>query len=243
MDQGLSSIGASLGYVDANLNGRIDGLAPDEPVYLDVDHEGTVSYGDVRLTAFLDAPAGSTVDVTNRDYGLRLAQPTPWFSSTPSGAWYIDADSSGSVSAGDVRVWGDNAPGKVPPGDALAGTALKGAQVGASSFNRLAIRDTNGNGRYDVGEVLYLDVDNNMGGGSGRVSPGDLRITPAGPYTDPLAVANDGTPLATGTANNAAKATPDSWRSLDWILVALAVANLAGFVILARQNRPKNPFT
>lgn len=220
-------------FLDANGNGHLDTAQPREPVYLDVDGSGAVSYGDVRITPFGAYASNTQVDVANADAGRPLVAAPGWFARGNSG-WVADLDNSGTVTIGDVRFTADG-PMQVDGAQATGETLRVQGNAGTLATGSLA-------------RTLYLDVDQNSGGG--RVSAGDLRIVP-GPMASDAApaapAANPAVPGQTTTVTGAAttpagKSAPDSWRPLDWVLVALAVANLAGLAILARAQRPKNPF-
>lgn len=250
----LSPSGATLGYLDADADNRVDEANPDEPAYLDVDHDGRVGYGDLRLTPFAAYPAGSRVDLTSRDFGLVLAQPPGWFGSS-DGAWYVDFDFSGTVTAGDLRADGAQAGTKVHAGDGDLGAALATAQTGVTPANRIGMRDLDHDGRADFDEPLYLDLDGTSATGGRKVSAGDLRIVPG-----PLAVDDGPTRAEFDAAVAQAAAGRDTagnpvlaaevqeggqaaWRVLDWVLVALAVLNLAGLAIVYKAStQPRNPF-
>ncbi|MES2154950.1 MAG: hypothetical protein V4510_07415 [bacterium] len=219
---------AAFTFIDGNANGHLDSAAPREPIYLDLDASGTVTYGDERLTPFGHYAGHTQVDLTDADAGRALAAAPGWFARSNAG-WVADLDNSGTLTAGDLRLGAD---GATPIATAQAtGEILRVQGTPGTLFH------------MGQGASLYLDTDSWTAGG-GQVSPGDVRII-AGPFaTEPVAPqppaspvpAQDSTPAA--TAHQAA----DSWRSLDWVLVGLAVANLAGLAMLAKAQRPKNPF-
>ncbi len=124
----------------------------------------------------------------------------------------------------------------------VAGTNPDANATQRSQPAKLAYLDANGNGRpdrIDPKEPLYLDMD-----ASATISYGDVGILPGAFASDaqvpaPAAIA----PAETADDTPAVAAQPtDSWRSLDWILVAPAVANLGGLAMLARAQWPRNPF-
>jgi hypothetical protein len=220
---------AALGFLDGNGDGHLQVANPAEPVYIDLDNSNSVTYGDIRLTAFTPYAAGTRVDLTNVDAGRPLASVTGWFAKGADG-WVADLDGSGTLSVGDLRFIGE-VPRQAMPGDADLGLALT-PLVGGHNF------------AMTTGGGLFLDVDVS-GTGGGRVSPGDARITP-GPF------AKDTPSTATGATTTIApdplvKTTEGGWRLLDGILVALAILNLAGLLFVVRsvnqlRGPPKSPF-
>ncbi|MEA3191468.1 MAG: hypothetical protein QOD77_2050 [Thermoplasmata archaeon] len=252
----LAVSGATIGFLDADGDNRVDEANPDEPAYVDVDHDGRASYGDIRLTAFAAYPAGTRVDFTSRDFGLTLAQPAGWFATGEEG-WYLDFDFTGTVTEGDLRADGPRAATKAHAGDSDLGDPLTQAQVGMLPASRIAVRDLDHDGRAGLDEPLYLDMDGaSPTGGARRVSVGDVRIVPGklsvddGPtraeFDDAVAQAaagrdTEGNPvLAAEVQDTEAKA---SWRVLDWILVAVGVLNLAGLAIVYKAaTQPRHPF-
>lgn len=252
-DERITPINCSVAFVDGDGDYRIDATNPDEPVYLDTNHDGMVSFGDVRLTTFGNYPRWSTVDLPNVDYGLKLTTTSGWFARDAPGAWYFDSDASLTITAGDLRVTGPG--GKVTQADAR-GAALTPVQQNVPQANRMAIKDLNADGAYQPGETIYVDTDRNTGAG-GTVSADDLRFTPGPLATDKVAAAPPPPPAGSGdTGSDAGSDTTTTidgrtyvqqtastgWRTLDWILVALAVANLAAFVFVVRTVKPRNPF-
>jgi hypothetical protein len=249
-DQRITPINCVVGFLDGDADYQIDATSPDEPVYLDTNHDGVVSFGDVRLTAFGSYARWSTVDLPNVDYGHKLTTTTGWFAREATGAWYFDSDASLTITAGDVRVTGPG--GKVAQSDAR-GAALTPVQQNVAQTNRIAIKDLNADGAYQPGETLYVDTDRNTGAG-GTVSADDLRITP-GPLATDKATAAPPPPPPPGSSGTGSDTTTTidgrtyvqqtastGWRTLDWILVGLAVANLAAFIFVVRTVKPRNPF-
>lgn len=172
---GLAAFQPFVDFNDVNGNGVADLGDPDETVYLDLDGDHTVSYGDVRLTAFLAYPALSVADTTNRDIGRVLKDLRGWFARDAAGAWYFDSDAGGAVNPGDLALTGA-APGtKVRPGSADIGTALTGVQGTLPPGQRIGWVDADRDSRRDGGEAIYVDLDANR-----AVSRGDLRVTPGG---------------------------------------------------------------
>ncbi len=220
-----------VGFIDANGSGHPDLVDPREPVYLDLDASATVSYGDLRLTPFGAYAADTQVDVSNTDAGRTLASAPGWFARATDG-WVIDVDNSATLTAGDVRLAAGGpvqVTGSLATGDALHTQGIAGSLgVGAQPH------------------VFYLDVAPGYGG-AGPVAPGDLRIVPGPLAAEPKPQAppagDAATPSTTpAAAPGSAIGVPDSWRTLDWVIVALTVANLAGLAILARPQKPRNPF-
>ncbi|MCA1818820.1 MAG: hypothetical protein LC620_01995 [Halobacteriales archaeon] len=240
---------ADVAFMDANGNGAVDAADPDEPVYLDADANHEVTYGDVRLTAFLRYAVGTGVDVANRDVGHALTPLSGWFAHDGS-TWYLDGDSTATVTVADLR-FGATVE-KVRAGDAALGHALTAP---ASAKGSISWLDVNHDGRRALAEPLFLDTDPFTGGGL-KVSIGDLRVTPQGaglddeatrPEVEQVVASHLAAPSGVGSAatSDAAAPAPPTWRTLDWILVVVGVANLAGFVVvgrLAAARHPKSPF-
>lgn len=229
-----------LGYVDANTNNAID-TDPDEPVYLDIDGNGRVSYGDLRLTPYTTYSAGSMVDLGNRDYNLPLSTPSGWFAGRGGVVLAFDSDFSGTINAGDVRLNGT----KVRAGDADSGQKLDMVQGSASPTQRTGYVDHNGNGRRDPSEPVFLDMDHGTQNGGGRVSEGDIVFLP-GPFaTDDWVSRAELEALKATPAGEPGSLTPSPSKlgSFEWLLVALAVLNLAGLIYVVRELRkPRHPF-
>lgn len=248
----LHTARATVGYLDGNRNARAD-AQPDETLYLDLDDSGAVSYGDLRLSPFDTYAAGTVVDLPNRDVGRPLATAAnAWFAQAggPGGAWMVDVDASATVTAGDVAFAA--APSRVAAGDARIGQALsRPADAPTRAYGW-----TSADGR-GAEAPFYIDLDPPTSAGS-RTSPGDLRVSPTGfaPDNAPTRAEFEqalqrGTPTqaASTTSTTAAEmgSAPTAWRTLDWLVVGLAVLNLAGLVAVARQvnqmrGPPRNPF-
>jgi hypothetical protein len=256
LDQPLAPLDAAIAFLDANHNGKVDATDPDEPVYLDMDHDGTVGYADIRLTPFLHYPAGSLVGLSNRDLGFRLATASGWFAFSTTDAWYLDFDSSNSATVGDLRLSGTLFGTKVAVGNPDQGTPLSPAQAWQTPTSRVALRDANSNGLYDPGETVYLDMDANVPSGARKVSVDDARLTPSAMVVDKdltradvdqaIAAALPVAKTTTGTYTNTLGSS-ESWRLLDWFLVGLTVLNLVGLVAIVRRlnhnhRPPHNPF-
>ena len=168
------------------VNGRYDN---GEFIYRDNDNSMTVTAGDTRLTPVLIPPlvvpyaAGSVVAAGDADLGTALvAFQANELHDTSAGAGnyifgdgiYRDLDGSRTITVGDIRI------------TAAAGSGLQSAGVVASDSDvlpRILVpfvsfypeRHTENiavNGRYDAGEFVYIDVNQN-----GRVSPGDIRTS------------------------------------------------------------------
>lgn len=171
---------ARIGFLDTNGDGFANDAQPDEPFYFDVEGDYGVSFGDVRLTRFLNYPAGSSVDFTNRDFGHRLAFPgTSWVGRDASDRLFFDADGLRIVSPGDVRLTGQNSGTKVRLGDPEIGQALRNPQETVPAPARLGFADNDGDARPDIDEAIYLDTDGNR-----HVSRGDLRVARSAPAPD-----------------------------------------------------------
>jgi hypothetical protein len=243
IDRPLTAIaGGGLGYIDGNTNGHPDAVDPDEPVYLDVDLSHTVNYGDVRLTPFLDHPAGSLVGLPDRDFGRPLIAPNGGIATAAAGIPFVDMDNSGTISPGDVRL-GDASGSKVAAGDADVGTALTPVSPFGGD-NRIAYVDSNQDRVHQSAEALFVDRDGN-GAGAGRVSAGDLRLTTLG-FGAEGAASSGATPASDLGGTPPSAAASQGWRTVDYVLVGLCIVNLAGLVIVYRastaERRPRSPF-
>jgi hypothetical protein len=247
LGKGLALLSATFGYVDANGNGRPDAASPSETLYLDVDGQRGVTYGDLRLTSFTPHLAGTYVDASNGDLGLDLSALPGWFASTQAGAWFADLDNTLTVTAGDVRLTGGLA--RIGAGDADLQAQLRPAAGSPGSLARLGAVDADGDGRHTGGERLVLDV-----GGDGKVGAGDLGLRASGPgrddgpsrleFEDALRQAGvesgeDGFETVEGTGGGSG-----GLRAVDVLLLGLGLVNLAGLVLLWRRGpgRPRNPF-
>jgi len=107
---------------------------------------------------------------------------TAYYSTTPIGTIavsleyiYRDVDSSGKVSVGDVRLTpvGSYAAGST----VAAGNSDIGQNLVAFASNEKHRENVATNSLFDPGEYIYRDVDS-----SGKVSVGDVRLTPVGSY-------------------------------------------------------------
>lgn len=247
---------AAVSFLDANNNGRLDVADPDEPVYLDLDASRVLGYGDLRLLPFLRYPAGSVVDLANRDAGRALASIPGWFARDGT-TWYLDSDSSGTVSIADLRF--TDTIEKVRLGDPYLGKTLTGT---GTSRGTVAWSDPGNDGSRQALDPLYLDL-GAVGPEGRKVSIGDLRITPQGMGLDDDANQTDvaaavatakatmapPAPVTTAPSADATSApgpalAPSEWRTLDWVLVVVGVANLAGLVVVGRMataRQPRNP--
>jgi hypothetical protein len=244
MNLELHTSRVTVGYIDGNGNSRPD-TVPDEMLYLDLDASGSVTYGDLRLSAFDTYAPGTVVDITNRDAGRGLTPlPNAWFAQG-GGAWVLDVDNSGSVTAGDVAFAA--APAKVMPGDSRVGQGLtRPSGTPTNSYGWTS------QGARDVAKTFYIDLDGFSTGG-GRTSPGDLRVSPLGlapdnaPSRAEFEQAQKAAAAQPPTAAPAAGISPSAWRTLDWFLVGLGILNVVGLAAIARQvnhlrGPPRNPF-
>jgi hypothetical protein len=234
-----------IGYMDANGNGRPDGTDPAEPVYFDLDGTHTVTYGDVRLSGFLHYAAGTWVNITNSDVGRVLVQPTGWFGTTALKAWVLDLDNSRSLTVGDLRM--DPFGTRVQAGET---GSIEPAQAQTSGTARVGHVDLDGDRARAAGEPIYLDTDPSLTAGSGRVSTGDMRLTPSGPGLDdaPTRAEFDalqrrsGVDPATGTATS----HDSGWHGPQLVLLALGLLDLAGvayvYSLVRKGAPPHNPF-
>lgn len=223
----LKAINAKVVYVDANSNGGFDLATPDETLYLDLNQDRAVSYGDLRLTPYVTYPAGSLVDYPNRDFGRLITDARGWVSQTLSGALYFDADANRVVSPADVRLSGSFQGTKVGPDDGDTGLALTELQDNVPSPMRLAWRDPDGNLRVDPGEPVYVDIN-----GDKQISPGDIMIGSIGfsVDNDPTRKEFDSAMSRLTDQDAALRHRMDAWSG--WLLT-LAILDLVGLGALA----------
>lgn len=256
---------APVSFFDADGNGKLGAAAPAEPVYLDLDDSRSVTYGDLRLTGIGPYTAGTLVDVPDQDIGRALNTVLGQFTTKGASQWVIDNDADGKLTPGDLLL--GTTVVRIVPGDAGAGQGLD--EVPAQSLPRGVVNwiDANHDGRIQPGESVYVDADATGAAGAGRVSPGDLRITPTGfavqapapvasvPATPgSTAQSGDGlgaTPsgaLATGSGSQAAAERTgllSNASPVEIILLVLVLVNVIGLVVVARRvaaQKPKNPF-
>lgn len=146
---------------------------PEEPAFLAMAC-GVVQAGDVRIANPVVGALGSVVRATNPDAGkTTTAFPgTPAFDDLNGDAVYergepvyLDSDATLTVSPGDVALSGANAGQAVRTSSMRLNDALVALSGPPSSF------DADGSGGYNVGDLVYLDVDANA-----HVTPGDIRI-------------------------------------------------------------------
>ncbi len=165
---------------------------------------GGVTPGDTRVTATFGGVAGSMVNPGDRDVGLPLSGFSFFLGVYERHAEnvladgrfetaefiYNDADNSGTVTPGDVRltpVPGTPGAAVVPyaPTFVMPGDPDVYAPIALQAFvNQEAHDVTLQAGDYLAGEGIYIDRDN-----SGDVSVGDTRITPAAGSGLPAGVA------------------------------------------------------
>jgi hypothetical protein len=254
VQQPLQGLNTYLGYVDADGDARPEGGEPEEPVYLDLDGNRQVSYGDLRLTAVAGYPAGTSVVVGNQDFALALAVAPGWFArSGPN--WFVDVDGDRAVSAGDLRLGAS--PSRVKSSDGDVRSGLEAVQTQMSQSLRVGYLDLDNDGSRDPSEAVYLDLDPSGSPGIGKATAGDLRLTPTGPGLDdgPTRAefeaagrasddgsgdaGGDGVTLVGGDRDGGGSA----WGTPETVLLILGLANLAGLSVLYRRSaRPRNPF-
>ncbi|HUR61778.1 MAG TPA: hypothetical protein VM286_05375 [Candidatus Thermoplasmatota archaeon] len=236
----IQGFNAFVGYYDANVNGRFDGVAPDEPAYLDLDASRSATYADLRLSPFGGLPAGVPVQVGDIDVGRALLTPVnAWFMRAPDGAWVLDMDGSMTLSVADIT-FPSGVPTKVAAGAAGLGTKVvrvEGSQPGTVSAAR---RD------HGLADPVYIEMDASTSG-IGRVTLGDLRITPQPSFTDQRLAGTPDPVVDTAAGEAQGSSGPSAWRALDWLVVGLVVLNLVGLIAITRRLNqlklpPKNPF-
>ncbi|MFA5943244.1 MAG: hypothetical protein WC876_02120 [Candidatus Thermoplasmatota archaeon] len=242
--QVLSDLPAALAFIDGDGDGNADAATPDEPAYLDLDASQTVSYGDLRLTPFAGYPAGSMVDLANRDTTRVLSQTTGWLG-VAQGAWYADLDGGGRLSAGDVRLDGATAGSKASAATPGLGDSLLMPPMAASPRGHLDHVDADHDGRWAIGSPLFVDLD-----GDGRASTGDLRLAPTGfgreegPSPDEMQAAHDAALAAAAAANAAStKASAPAWAGLGVLIGLMAATGVVWLYLRSRRpTAPRNPF-
>ncbi len=168
-----------VGFTDVNGDGLVNLDEPNEPVYLDVGGDRYVTYGDIRLTAFARYGPGTAVDFTNPDFDRRLQAVPGWFQTTVEGAWFLDVDSSGNVSAGDIRMMAQGQGVKMGLAQDGLGVLLAPVQVGIPESQRVLWSDTDGDARRDPGEPLFIDLD-----GDRRAAQSEPQINDVGLSAD-----------------------------------------------------------
>lgn len=236
IDRTLRISSGRIGFLDADGDALPDSAAPDEPFYLDVNGDRAASYGDLRLTPFLNYKAGSTVDYTNRDFGLLLLYPTGWFAHDASGAWYFDTDGLRVASPGDLYLTGPDAGTKVRLRDPAFGTLLQPAQENVPVLARMGWLDLDGDLEPDPGEPTYVDLD-----GDREVSPGDLRLARPAPVGDNDPTRKEFDALVgeqtdqrarTDTLTTSVADLSDRTNAQFFGLLFLGLINLAGLLLL-----------
>ncbi|MDI6860537.1 MAG: stalk domain-containing protein [Caldisericia bacterium] len=194
---------------NVSINGLYDA---GEWIYKDMDSNGAVSYGDVRLTLVkigtITYPAGSIVGTLcptcEADMGRTLIdfkpneKHTEEVSSIPivyhiGENIYRDVDSDGKVSEGDIRLTDvKDGKGNIFPANSIVGDKDSGKSL--ISLTNVKFVDLNGNGTYDLGEYLYIDIDVDN-----KVSKNDKRLVSCACGLAPGDVSNGdgdiGTPL------------------------------------------------
>lgn len=161
---------------NVSVNGLYD---PGEWIYKDMDSNGAVSFGDVRLTPVkigtITYPAGSIVGALcptcEADMGRTLIDFRPnekHTEETPSipivynigENVYRDVDNDGFVSEGDIRLTDvKDGSGNIFPANSIVGDKDVGKTL--KPLTNVKFVDLNGNGTYDLGEYLYIDTNNN----------------------------------------------------------------------------------
>lgn len=171
----LQTVMVTAGFVDADGDRAFDVTAPNEALYLDMNGNGIVDFGDIRLVPFANYPAGSAVDYTNRDFDRWLVVPGGWFARDARHGWLFDTDGSGTTTPGDVRLSAQDAGRKVTADDGDLGEELSRVQEGVTPALRVGWADANGDLLRDPVEPVYVDLDLN-----GEVTPGEPRLAALG---------------------------------------------------------------
>lgn len=249
--QTLTSGRVLVSYFDANGNNRVDLDRPQEPVYLDIEGNGVVGYGDIRLTAFAGHRAGTLVDVGDRDLGFDV-KASGWFG-REGGTWFVDVNGDRSVSSPDIAL---DTMQQVVSGDARIGKPLTAHDgEGQQRDTMWWLAQT---AKYTTGQTLYLGVGPYVSGAR-VVSVDDLRFDPLGFSADlaPPTTSPASAPQTSATVERPAATTVTATQTVEtttivqgssgpWVMIlgVLSLANLLGLVILARRifDRPRNPF-
>ena len=189
--------GGALAYVEESGPGTVN---VDEPVYFDRAGDLFVSTNDVRIFPPSGiGTAGSFVKASDNDNAnVMLALPGGTFAwhdsngdglystkgtGTQNDAVYYDMDSSGTVTAGDVRIT------KAALGTGTAGSKVFGAAGDLNSqltaFVGEVIRgiDSDGDGTFTLDDALYLNIDvvgDTALVAAGCVTPADIRLSGTG---------------------------------------------------------------
>lgn len=162
--------GFILAFVD-NGNGF---FSPGEPAYLDTDVDATVSTGDVRVTG----ASGSIVLAGDGD----LASP---LTVLPGDLGFVDANGGGLYTSGDPVYWNTDSSGVVSAADVRLTPSLGGAAGTAvalgdadlndplvATFGTFAFIDSDADALFTEVDVAYLAMD-----GGFVVQPGAVRLS------------------------------------------------------------------
>ncbi len=194
---GVAPSAWNLVYVDGDGDGAFDS---DEAVYLKWSSGSSVYGLDLRI-ANPASTLGSQVCGGDADFGIG-ALPYPGaptladfdYADMNGDAAFdtgdvlvVDADGSGTASADDIVLSGDDAGTVVTEGHALHGTVLWGGS-GAypSGFPTLLVFDGDGDGTYSLGDRVYLETN-----GHGLATVQDVRLGLGGSCSPPCGP-NDG---------------------------------------------------
>lgn len=169
-NRGGSTVQINVVFVDADGDGSLDAVNPDETVYLNFGGDNRVSFGDIRLTGFLTYPSGTAVNYTNRDLGLTVETIDGWFARDGQGNWYIDVDDDGTVDVGELALQVGEGIHQVQRGDGSVGTSVEPVQDTFTPAERFIYVDRGPTG-VDWADRFYLDLD-----GSQQANPGELRF-------------------------------------------------------------------
>ncbi|MGQ0535616.1 MAG: hypothetical protein ACT4PT_06055 [Methanobacteriota archaeon] len=143
----------------------------DETLYLDVDGDRVVSWGDLRVSDDGGYDAGTRVDTTNRDYGAPLLPAPGPIATEGDGDWLVDMDRSRTASPGDVWLTGPSAGAALRAGDDGVGGPLTDPATGAGSPS-FAFWDLDNDGVPSWYEPAFLDLDADR-----RADAGELTFT------------------------------------------------------------------
>lgn len=218
---------------NVSVNGLYD---PGEWIYKDMDSNGAVSVGDVRLTLVkigtINYIAGSIVGelcpTCEADMGRTLIdfksneKHTEETSSIPI-AYHIgeyiyrDVDGDGKVSIKDIRLTDvKDISGNIFPANSIVGDKDVGQTL--TALANLKFVDLNGNGTFDLGEYLYMSTDNIVNAGDTRLlscacglNPGEV-VAGDGDIGTPLVSFE---PLHAQNLNNTADYTPTG-VGIEW---------------------------
>ncbi len=182
-DGGLDTIKC----IDADSDGTTCDVDPDDPIYIDIDEDGTLDPGDLRVTEGKDGSnsvesPGSRVSADDDDccgtsYDTTITPTLKFVDNEPSPtdgvrqteeAVYMDVSGAGgdtTIAQGDVPIAGGSEGDRVETGDNEVGDTIKDV----AGTHTIKIWDADGDGSYSAADSVYLDMDDDD-----RITPGDI---------------------------------------------------------------------